>query len=86
MGQIVNMTAYRFVDLPDRDDLRQPMLSKCLELDLKVEREIFSTALFSFYGFCYNDTPQSAAITGPTRTERAVPPQVVHLAPRAVAT
>ena len=32
MGQIVNMTAYRFVDLPDRDDLRQPMLNKCLEL------------------------------------------------------
>ena len=35
MGQIVNMTAYRFVDLPDRDELRQPMLNKCLELDLK---------------------------------------------------
>ena len=35
MGQIVNMTAYRFVDLPDRDELRQPMLNKCLELNLK---------------------------------------------------
>ena len=35
MGQFVNMTAYRFVDLPDRDELRQPMLNKCLELNLK---------------------------------------------------
>ena len=32
---IVNIAGYRFVDLPDRDDLRDPMLERCMELDLK---------------------------------------------------
>ena len=32
---IVNIAGYRFVDLPDRDELREPMLEHCLELGLK---------------------------------------------------
>ena len=32
---IVNIAGYRFVDLPDRDDLQAPMLDKCNHLDLK---------------------------------------------------
>lgn len=31
----VNISGYRFVDLPDRDALRAPMLDVCLELGLK---------------------------------------------------
>ena len=32
---ILNISGYRFVDLPDRDDLREPFLDRCTELDLK---------------------------------------------------
>lgn len=32
---IVNIAGYRFVDLPDRDDLRQPMISACASADLR---------------------------------------------------
>ena len=32
---IVNIAGYRFVDLPDRDELRQPMLDVCTEAGLK---------------------------------------------------
>jgi len=32
---IVNIAGYRFVDLPDRDDLHQPMLDVCMEAGLK---------------------------------------------------
>ncbi len=31
----VNIAGYRFVDLPDRDDLRAPLLERCIELGLK---------------------------------------------------
>ena len=32
---VVNIAGYRFVDLPDRDELREPMLDVCLEAGLK---------------------------------------------------
>ena len=32
---IVNIAGYRFVDLPDRDELRQPMLDVCTDAGLK---------------------------------------------------
>ena len=32
---IVNIAGYRFVNLPDRDELREPLLECCLELGLK---------------------------------------------------
>ena len=32
---ILNISGYRFVDLPDRDDLREPFLDRCTELALK---------------------------------------------------
>ncbi|MEC7706495.1 MAG: rhodanese domain-containing protein [Candidatus Thermoplasmatota archaeon] len=32
---IVNIAGYRFVDLPDRDELHQPMLDFCMEAGLK---------------------------------------------------
>ena len=32
---IANIAGYRFVDLPDRDDLHQPMLDVCMEAGLK---------------------------------------------------
>ena len=32
---VVNVAGYRFVDLPDRDELREPMLEHCLGLGLK---------------------------------------------------
>ena len=32
---IVNIAGYRFVNLPDRDELREPLLERCLELGLK---------------------------------------------------
>ena len=32
---IVNISGYRFIDLPDRDELREPMLEHCLGLGLK---------------------------------------------------
>ena len=32
---MVNIAGYRFVDLPDRDNLQDPMLEKCKHLDLK---------------------------------------------------
>ena len=32
---VVNIAGYRFVDLPDRDDIRDPMLEECLRLNLK---------------------------------------------------
>lgn len=35
MDTIVNIAGYRFVDLPDRDNIRDPMLEQCLKLDLK---------------------------------------------------
>ena len=35
MRMVVNIAGYRFVDLPDRDELRQPMLDACLEAGLK---------------------------------------------------
>ena len=31
----VNIAGYRFIDLPDRDELRAPLLECCLELGLK---------------------------------------------------
>jgi len=31
----VNIAGYRFIDLPDRDELKAPLLDRCLELDLK---------------------------------------------------
>ena len=31
----INLSGYRFVDLPDRDQLRAPLLNLCLSLDLK---------------------------------------------------
>ena len=33
--QISNIAGYRFVDLPDRDDLREPFLSLCLNVGLR---------------------------------------------------
>lgn len=35
MDMVVNIAGYRFVDLPDRDDIRDPMLEECLRLNLK---------------------------------------------------
>ena len=35
MDTIVNIAGYRFVDLPDRDNIRDPMLEQCLKLNLK---------------------------------------------------
>ena len=35
MDTVVNIAGYRFVDLPDRDDIRDPMLEECLKLNLK---------------------------------------------------
>ena len=40
----VNISGYRFVDMPDRDDLRDPILELCLELGLK------GTVLLSYNG------------------------------------
>ena len=34
-GNILNVSGYRFVDLPDRDDLRDPILNICTDLRLK---------------------------------------------------
>ena len=34
-GTFVNIAGYRFIDLPDRDRLRAPLLEHCLELGLK---------------------------------------------------
>ncbi len=34
-GKIVNIAGYRFVDLPDRDELRQPFRDICSKLNLK---------------------------------------------------
>ncbi len=34
-GKIVNIAGYRFVDLPDRDELRQPFRDICSKLSLK---------------------------------------------------
>ena len=34
-GTIVNVAGYRFADMPDRDELRQPFRDLCQELDLK---------------------------------------------------
>ena len=34
-GNILNVSGYRFVDLPDRDDLRDPILNICTDLGLK---------------------------------------------------
>ena len=34
-GKIVNIAGYRFVDLPDRDALKNPLESVCLDLGLK---------------------------------------------------
>ena len=33
--QISNIAGYRFVDLPDRDELRAPFMNRCSDLDLK---------------------------------------------------
>lgn len=32
---ILNIAGYRFVDLPDRDDLREPFLDRCSQLELR---------------------------------------------------
>ena len=32
---VINIAGYRFVNLPDRDGLREPMLDVCLEAGLK---------------------------------------------------
>ena len=34
-GSIVNIAGYRFVDIPDRDELRQPFRDVCNKLGLK---------------------------------------------------
>ncbi len=34
-GTVVNIAGYRFTDIPDRDELRQPFRDLCQELDLK---------------------------------------------------
>ena len=34
VGKIVNIAGYRFVDLPDRDELREPFKSVCDEVGL----------------------------------------------------
>ena len=34
-GTFVNIAGYRFIDLPDRDTMRAPLLEHCLELGLK---------------------------------------------------
>lgn len=34
-GTVVNVAGYRFADMPDRDELRQPFRDVCQELDLK---------------------------------------------------
>ena len=35
VGEIHNIAGYRFVDLPDRDELRQPFRDICSKLKLK---------------------------------------------------
>ena len=35
VGNIINIAGYRFVDLPDRDQLRQPFRDVCAKLNLK---------------------------------------------------
>ena len=35
VGNIINIAGYRFVDLPDRDELRQPFRDVCAKLNLK---------------------------------------------------
>jgi len=34
-GEVVNIAGYRFTDMPDRDNLRQPFIDICQELGLK---------------------------------------------------
>ena len=34
-NNVVNIAGYRFIDLPDRDELRSPFLDRCEELGLK---------------------------------------------------
>ena len=34
-GEVVNIAGYRFTDMPDRDNLRQPFIDLCQELGLK---------------------------------------------------
>jgi len=33
--KVVNIAGYRFIDLQDRDQLREPFLKRCEELHLK---------------------------------------------------
>ena len=42
--EIVNIAGYRFVDLPDRDELREPFKSSCDEVGL------LGTILLSYEG------------------------------------
>jgi len=44
VGKIINIAGYRFVDLPDRDELRQPFRDICAKLNLK------GTILLSYEG------------------------------------
>ena len=38
MGEVIlNIAGYRFIDLPDRDDLREPLKELCAKLELKVK-------------------------------------------------
>ena len=34
-NQILNIAGYRFVDIPDRDELREPFMNRCNSLELK---------------------------------------------------
>ena len=46
--QISNIAGYRFVDLPDRDDLREPFLSLCQNVGLRGTIYFHTKALISF--------------------------------------
>ena len=61
--QIVNVAGYRFVDMPDRDDLREPMREICQ--NIKPERNHFTRSLKASISFLQELSKQSM-ISSPT--------------------
>ena len=54
--EIVNIAGYRFVDLPDRDELREPFKSSCDEVGL------LGTILLSYEGINFFLSGKQSAI------------------------
>ena len=57
-NKVVNIAGYRFIDLPDRDDLRSPFLDRCEELGLK------GTILLSPNGINFSLSGSKESING----------------------